>query len=340
MGDDPGVTAVLLTCGAVTARQRLAQREIGTALDWHSERSDLMARKLDKHAPAWVHRVATDGRAVADIAAEIIGLAGWAPGGCRDRAGPGAAILGPMPPAAERPITSAALAPHSAHPPERVTAGPLVLRRMEVDDAGIIAAVVGESLDHLRPWMPWATRDAADRRTQLARIAEADELWDSGTDYIYAIFAPGDSGGSSGPAGGAGGGATGDRPVSGGAAGNKPVGGGAAGNKDGALVGTIGLHRRTAEEVIEIGYWIAAGQTRRGYGTAAARAATSLAAALPGIRQVEIQCDEANVASAAIPRKLGYRLDRTEPHEPEAPGERGRRMIWIWDCDGARDGAR
>jgi len=245
-----------------------------------------------------------------------------------------------MPPAAERPITSAALAPHSAHPPGRVTAGPLVLRRMEVDDAGIIAAVVRESLDHLHPWMPWATRDAADRRTQLARIAEADELWDSGTDYIYAIFAPGDGGGGSGPAGGAGGGATGDRSASGGAAGNKPAGGGAAGSKDGALVGTIGLHRRTAEDVIEIGYWIAVGQTRRGYGTAAARVATSVAAALPGIRQVEIHCDEANVASAAIPRKLGYRLDRTEPHEPEAPGERGRRMIWIWDCDGARDGAR
>jgi hypothetical protein len=28
--------------------------------------------------PAWVHRVATDGQAVADVAAEIIGLAGWA----------------------------------------------------------------------------------------------------------------------------------------------------------------------------------------------------------------------------------------------------------------------
>jgi len=37
-----------------------------------------MARKLEKRAPAWVHRVATDGRAVTDIAAEIIGLAGWA----------------------------------------------------------------------------------------------------------------------------------------------------------------------------------------------------------------------------------------------------------------------
>src|SRR5215467_12587564 len=260
MGDDPHVMAILLTCSTVTARQRLAQREIGTAPTRHIERSDLMARKLGTRAPASVHRVATDRRAVAGIAAEIIGLAGWAPGACRDRAGTGAAILGPMPPSAERPITSASLASHSAHPPERVTAGPLVLRRTEVEDAGIIAAVVGESLDHLRPWMPWATRDAADRRTQLARITESDELWESGADYIYAIFAPGDGKGGSGPVGGAGGGS----------AGNKPVGDGSTGNKDGTLVGTIGLHRRAAEDVIEIGYWIAAARTRRGYGTGAA----------------------------------------------------------------------
>ena len=45
MGDDPKLTAVLLTCGDDTARQRLAGREIGTALDWHVERSDLMARR-------------------------------------------------------------------------------------------------------------------------------------------------------------------------------------------------------------------------------------------------------------------------------------------------------
>jgi hypothetical protein len=57
--------------------RRLAQREIGTALDWHLERSALMARRLDNRAPGWVHRVATDERAVADIAAEVISLTGW-----------------------------------------------------------------------------------------------------------------------------------------------------------------------------------------------------------------------------------------------------------------------
>jgi len=61
----------------LTARQRLAQRDIGSELDWHIERSDLMARRLTKRAPAWVHRVITDSRAVTDIAAEVIALTGW-----------------------------------------------------------------------------------------------------------------------------------------------------------------------------------------------------------------------------------------------------------------------
>lgn len=77
MGDDPQVTGVLLTCSDATARQRLAQREIGSALDWHVDRSAQMARRLDRQAPAWVHRVATDARTVADIAAEVISLTAW-----------------------------------------------------------------------------------------------------------------------------------------------------------------------------------------------------------------------------------------------------------------------
>jgi len=211
-----------------------------------------------------------------------------------------------MPPAAERPTTYTSFAPHHPRPPEWLEEGPLVLRRMQAGDAGEIAAVVGASLDHLRPWMPWATDEAADIRTQLARITEADELWETGSDYIYAIFVA------------------------------------SAHRRDGMLVGTIGLHRRAADDTAEIGYWIAVDQTRRGYATAAARAVTAVAASLPGIKQVEIQCDEANVASAAVPRKLGYRLDRIAPHEPEAPGEQGRRMVWQWDPSGQRSpgGAR
>ena len=77
MGDSPHVAAVLLTCSDATARQRLSRREIGSELNWHIERSDLMARRLTKRAPAWVHRVTTDSRAISDIAAEVIALTGW-----------------------------------------------------------------------------------------------------------------------------------------------------------------------------------------------------------------------------------------------------------------------
>jgi hypothetical protein len=77
-GGTPRVTAVLLRCTSATAHQRLSQREIGTALDWHLERGAEMARRLDQDAPPWVHRLDTDGQPVAGIAAQIIALADWA----------------------------------------------------------------------------------------------------------------------------------------------------------------------------------------------------------------------------------------------------------------------
>ncbi|MGA8528783.1 MAG: hypothetical protein WB622_03650 [Acidobacteriaceae bacterium] len=78
MGGDPRVTAVLLTCSDATARQRLAEREIGSALQPHIDRGLVFARELEELAPSWVYRVATDDRSVADVSAEIIGLTGWA----------------------------------------------------------------------------------------------------------------------------------------------------------------------------------------------------------------------------------------------------------------------
>lgn len=79
MGDAPQVTAVLLTCSDTTARQRLAAREKGTELARHIERSDLAARELDRQVPSWVHRLATDNRAIPDLAAEVMSLASWPP---------------------------------------------------------------------------------------------------------------------------------------------------------------------------------------------------------------------------------------------------------------------
>ena len=165
----------------------------------------------------------------------------------------------------------------------------MVVRRVRATDADAIAAAVSTSLDYLRPWMPWATSDSAGRASQLARVAEADHNWESGIGYVYSVL-------------------TADQ---------------------GTLVGEIALHRRPSDGSVEMGYWIASSQAGRGYGTSAGRALTTVALALPGIDRVEIHCDAANLASAAIARKLGYRLDRIEERRPEAPGESGQLMIWV-----------
>ncbi len=185
----------------------------------------------------------------------------------------------------------------AAPPPERVEAGRVILRRVQASDAGAIAAAVSTSLDHLRPWMPWATREAADRGNQLVRVAEADHSWESGLGYIYSVL-------------------TADH---------------------GTLVGEIAMHRREGDRSVELGYWIAAGQARRGYATLAAEAMTAVALAMPDIARVEIHCDAANAASAAVARKLGFRLDRIEERRPEASGESGRLMVWTRDRQPPQD---
>ena len=42
-------------------------------------------------------------------------------------------------------------------PEEVLTHGPVTLRRHRPDDLDAVFGAVTESLDHLRPWMPWAT---------------------------------------------------------------------------------------------------------------------------------------------------------------------------------------
>lgn len=97
------------------------------------------------------------------------------------------------------------------------------------------------------------------------------------------------------------------------------------------LVGGAGLHARRGAHVLEIGYWIAVDSGGRGFATAAARALTDAALALPDVQRIEIHCDEANARSAAVPRKLGYRLARIEPATAQAAAETGRAMVWTFE---------
>lgn len=100
---------------------------------------------------------------------------------------------------------------------------------------------------------------------------------------------------------------------------------------EGRIVGGGGLHRRLGSDGLELGYWIHAGRIRRGLATQAAALLTGAALALPAIDHVEIHHDKANVASAGVPRKLGFELIREAPDLPEAPAEFGVELQWRMD---------
>lgn len=191
--------------------------------------------------------------------------------------------------AAEEPVTHPVT---TGRPPEQLNLpGGLVLRRRTVADAPAVNAAVVRNLDHLRPWMAWATTEPTPAQT--AESAALGKLaWDSGTDFLYVVAAEG---------------------------------------QFDSVLGMFGLHGRIGPGALEIGYWVDQAHTGRSIATHGAAALTAAALALPGISRVEIHCDEANLASAAVPRKLGYRLDRVEDSEITAPAETGRLEIWVKD---------
>jgi RimJ/RimL family protein N-acetyltransferase len=82
-------------------------------------------------------------------------------------------------------------------PPETLSHAAVSLRRWRPDDAELCFRLVSESLEHLRPWMPWATASygLADARAYLDQC-EAD--WAAGAAFQYRIEAGGSPAGSAG----------------------------------------------------------------------------------------------------------------------------------------------
>jgi hypothetical protein len=77
MGDNPQITAVLLTATDETASARLKGRVQGSDLQEHLDRSNTAARELALQTPTWVHRRPTDNRRVEEVAADLLSLIGW-----------------------------------------------------------------------------------------------------------------------------------------------------------------------------------------------------------------------------------------------------------------------
>jgi ribosomal-protein-serine acetyltransferase len=94
------------------------------------------------------------------------------------------------------------------------------------------------------------------------------------------------------------------------------------------IVGSTGLVRRIGPGGLEIGYWVDARHTRKGIGTLAAAALSEMALELSTVDRVEIHHNEANIASGAIPARLGFTNLGKFPAKPKAPAEVGSDVYW------------
>jgi ribosomal-protein-serine acetyltransferase len=83
--------------------------------------------------------------------------------------------------------------------PERLE-GPdgLVLRRWVASDAEALSRAVGESVEHLRPWMPWVADEPLAVERRRAMIDEWERDWSQGGDVVLGVFLDGQIAGGCG----------------------------------------------------------------------------------------------------------------------------------------------
>jgi RimJ/RimL family protein N-acetyltransferase len=125
---------------------------------------------------------------------------------------------------------------------------------------------VDSSLEHLRPWMPWAHEEPQPLESKVELLRGFRGRFDLGQDFVYGIFFADES----------------------------------------EAVGGTGLHTRRGEGIFEIGYWIRSGRAGEGLCTEATAALTRVGFEVCEIGRIEIRVDPANEPSLAIPRKLGF----------------------------------
>lgn len=175
-------------------------------------------------------------------------------------------------------------------PAYRIVTERLVIRCWTPADAPLLKVAIDESLDHLRPWMPWASEEPQSVEAKIAILRTWRSKFDSDKDYIYGIF---------------------DRAES-------------------KVLGGTGLHTHAGPSAREIGYWIHVAHTRQGLATELAAALTRVGFEVDGVGRMEIHCDPLNVASAGVPKKLGYVHEATLRASLWRPADDTFRATMIW----------
>jgi RimJ/RimL family protein N-acetyltransferase len=159
--------------------------------------------------------------------------------------------------------------------PDHIETARLIIRAPRPGDGPAMNAAILETLDNLRPWMPWVqvtptVEDSEEYvRSAAARFLKREELPMTFWRKSDGLF----------------------------------VGG----------VGLHRIDW-TARR-FEIGYWVRASLEGQGYITEAVNGITRFAFDQLGAQRVEIRCDSRNQRSAAVARRAGYTLDGCLRHD-------------------------
>ena len=176
-----------------------------------------------------------------------------------------------------------------AGPAYRIETPRLVVRCWGPEDAPLLQGAVEASVEHLRPWMPWARDEPRTLAERIELLRDFRTKFERGEDFVYGIFASDES----------------------------------------RVLGGTGLHKRVGAYGREIGYWIRADEVGRGLVTESTAALTRVAFEVDSVQRVVIRCDPENVRSAAIPRLLAFSHEATLPDALEGgDGERRDGMVW------------
>jgi len=181
-----------------------------------------------------------------------------------------------------------------SNPAYRIETRRLVVRCYQPSDTALLAESISESVEHLKPWLPWAYNEPEPIEEKAQRMKRFRGLFDLGQDFVYGIFNP----------------------------------------EETKLIGGTGLHTRLGEDQLEIGYWIHKDYLNQGLVTESTRALVKVAFEVLHVHRLEIHCDPENFASAAVPRKLGFAHEGTMRAKSRFLDEWRDTMVWgLLDTD-------
>lgn len=181
-----------------------------------------------------------------------------------------------------------------AGPAYRIETQRLVVRCWNPPDAPLLKAAIDASLEHLRPWMPWAANEPEELPQKIALMRYFRGKFDLGQDFCYGVFPADES----------------------------------------RVLGGCGLHLRLGPNAREIGYWIHKDFIGQGLATEMTAALTRVAFEIDQVDRVEIHCAATNRRSASVPRKLGYTHEATlRGRALLGDGSFSDRIIWTMFAD-------